>query len=389
MAKARIIERIRAPFDSFTRIEASSSIVLIACTVLALIAANSGLASSYDHFWHEERALSFSFAHLVNDGLMAVFFFVVGLEIKRELLTGELSSFKKASLPIFGAIGGMLVPALIFFALNNNTPTAGGWGIPMATDIAFAIGIVALLGKRVHPALKVFLLALAIVDDIGAIIVIAFFYTATINWTMLLIAFGLLGLLIAGNKNGIRSLFFYSIVGVIVWYLFLQSGVHATVAGVLVAFTVPSINKKNSEAESTLVRFENGLHGFVAFAIMPLFALANAGVTISGGAFASLAKPLTLGILLGLCIGKPLGITLFAWLGGKLNLASLPENVGWADLLRISMLGGIGFTMSLFITNLAFTDVGVIDKAKLGVLLGSFISGVIGYIFLSRKPFKA
>jgi NhaA family Na+:H+ antiporter len=389
MAKARIIDRIRAPFDKFIQIEASSSIVLIACTVLAFIAANSGFADGYSHFWHEERALSFSFAHFINDGLMAVFFFVVGLEIKRELLSGELSSFKKASLPIFGAIGGMLMPALIFFILNKDTPTAGGWGIPMATDIAFAVGVVSLLGKRVHPALKVFLMALAIVDDIGAVLVIALFYTSAINWSMLLIAFGLIGLLIGGNIKGVRSLWFYSVLGILVWLVFLQTGVHATIAGVLVALTIPASKEKDSEVESTLVRFENGLHSFVAYAIMPLFALANAGVSISGGAFASLAEPLPLGILLGLCIGKPLGITLFAWVGSKLKLASLPENVGWVDLLLISILGGIGFTMSLFITNLAFTDGAVIDEAKLGVLIGSLVSGVIGYVFLSRKPFKA
>lgn len=389
MAQSSFINKIRAPFERFIRIEASSSIVLIACTILAFIAANSGLASSYDYFWHEQRALSFSFAHFINDGLMAVFFFVVGLEIKRELLTGELSSFKKASLPIFGAIGGMLVPALIFFALNYDTPTEGGWGIPMATDIAFAVGVVSLLGKRVHPALKVFLMALAIVDDIGAVLVIALFYTSAIDWYMLLIAFGVIGLLIGGNVRGERSLWFYSILGMLVWLLFLKTGVHATIAGVLVALTVPTSTGKISEVESPLVRFESGLHGFVAFAIMPLFALANAGVSISGGAFESLAEPLPLGILLGLFIGKPLGITLFAWLGSKVKLASLPSGAGWIDLFFISILGGIGFTMSLFITNLAFTDGGVIDKAKLGVLLGSLASGVIGYLFLSRKPFKA
>lgn len=389
MAKGRIIGKIRVPFERFARIESSSSIILMVCTVIALVIANSGMAGAYEHFWHDERALSFSFAHFINDGLMAVFFFVVGLEIKRELLTGELSSFKKASLPIFGAIGGMLVPALIFFALNKDTPTAGGWGIPMATDIAFAIGVVSILGKRVHPALKVFLMALAIVDDIGAVLVIALFYTSAIDWYMLLIAFGLIGLLVGGNITGVRSVWFYAILGVLVWLVFLQTGVHSTIAGVLVALTVPASKRENSEAESPLVRFESGLHGFVAFAIMPLFALANAGVSISGGAFASLAEPLPLGIILGLFIGKPLGITLFAWLGSKVKLASLPSGAGWIDLFFISILGGIGFTMSLFITNLAFTDGGVIDKAKLGVLLGSLASGVIGYLFLSRKPFKA
>ena len=389
MIRSSVIRRIRAPFEKFTQVEASSSIVLLVCTVLALVAGNSSFADGYNHFLNNERAFSFSFAHFINDGLMTVFFFVVGLEIKRELLTGELSSFKKASLPIIGAIGGMIVPALIFLMFNRSTPTAGGWGIPMATDIAFAVGVVSLLGKRVHPALKVFLMALAIVDDIGAVLVIALFYTATINWTMLLIAFGLIGLLIAANIKGVHSLWFYSGFGILVWLLFLQTGVHATIAGVLVAFSVPASIGDNQKAESTLSRFENGLHGFVAFAIMPLFALANAGVSIFGGSFATIIDPLPLGIFLGLLVGKPVGITLFAWLGSKLNITSLPSNVAWADLFLISILGGIGFTMSLFITNLAFTDESVIDMAKLGVLLGSLVSGLLGYIFLSRKPFKA
>lgn len=389
MKKEHFFVRIRAPFERFIRIEASSSIVLIVCTALAFIAANSGLSDGYDHFLHEQRAFSFSFAHFINDGLMAVFFFVVGLEIKRELLTGELSSFKKASLPVFGAIGGMLMPAMIFFAFNKGTPTVGGWGIPMATDIAFAVGVVSLLGKRVHPALKIFLMALAIVDDIGAVLVIALFYTTTINWTILLVAFGLIGLLVAANNRGVRSIWFYSGFGIAVWVLFLQTGVHATIAGVLVALTVPASTGGNKEGESTLFRFENGLHGFVAFVIMPLFALANAGVSISGGAFASITEPLALGIFFGLLIGKPLGITLFALIASKVKLTSLPSGVGWSDLFLVSILGGIGFTMSLFITDLAFTDQGVIEKAKLSVLLGSFAAGVIGYIFLSKKPFKA
>lgn len=362
---------------------------------------------------------------------MAIFFFVVGLEIKRELLIGELSSFKKASLPIFGALGGMVVPALLFFSLNQGNDSASGWGIPMATDIAFAVGIVTLLGKRVHPALKIFLMALAIVDDIGAVLVIAFFYTAAINWSVLLIAFALLGLLIIGNMSGVRSLLFYSLVGIFVWLLFLQSGVHATIAGVLVALTIPAkpridpvkyakktrkllttfdeentsspsnhaneraqelvheIEKLSENVQTPLSRFEHALHKEVAFIIMPLFALANAGVQISDVSFASLTEPLPFGILLGLCIGKPLGITLFAWLGSKMRLATLPSNVGWRDLFLISILGGIGFTMSLFITNLAFTDQVMIDEAKLGVLIASLVSGVIGYLLLSRKRFKA
>lgn len=444
MEKTYIIDIIRAPFERFTRIQAGSSFLLIACTILAFIAANSSFADAYTHFWHEIGtiellsphlpgggiSLSYSYSHWINDGLMAIFFFVVGLEIKRELLIGELSSLKKASLPIFGALGGIVVPALLFFSLNQGNDSASGWGIPMATDIAFAVGIVTLLGKRVHPALKIFLMALAIVDDIGAVLVIAFFYTATINWSVLLIAFALIGLLIMGNISGVRSLLFYSLVGIFVWLLFLQSGVHATIAGVLVALTIPAkpridpvkyakktrkllttfdeentaapsnhanehaqelvheIEKLSENVQTPLSRFEHALHKEVAFIIMPLFALANAGVQISSGSFASLVEPLPLGIILGLCIGKPLGITLFAWFGSKMKLATLPSNVGWRDLFLISILGGVGFTMSLFITNLAFRDQVMIDEAKLGILLASLVSGVVGYLLLSRKRIK-
>jgi NhaA family Na+:H+ antiporter len=389
MKKSYLIRSIRAPFEKFLRIEAASSYVLVACTIIALSFANSSWGTAYSTFWNGYFIELFSFAHFVNDGLMTVFFFVVGLEIKRELLIGELSSLKKASLPIFGAVGGMVVPALLFFFLNRDTPTSGGWGIPMATDIAFAVGIVTLLGKRVHPALKVFLLALAIVDDIGAILVIAIFYTSTINVPILLMAFGLIGVLTIGNVFRVHSVWFYSLVGLVVWYLFLESGVHATIAGVLVAFTVPASKGNDPEIESPLFRFENGLHSVVAFFIMPFFALANAGVPISNESFLSLSEPLPMGILIGLCIGKPLGITLFAWIGNRSKLASLAQGIRWRDLFLVSILGGIGFTMSLFITNLAFTDLKVIEEAKLGVLLASLVCGLVGYVLLSRKRIKS
>jgi Na+:H+ antiporter, NhaA family len=369
---SKVKKYIRTPFERFLKLEAASSFLLMGCTVLAFIAA------SVDIF------LPHGIVHWINDGLMSVFFFVVGLEIKRELLVGELSSIKKASLPIFGAIGGMLIPAGIFIFFNNGLPTAAGWGIPMATDIAFAVGIVTLLGKRVHPALKVFLLALAIVDDLGAVLVIALFYTSSIEWSMLLGGVGVLLVLVAGNKFGVRSLLFYSLIGIVVWYLFLRSGVHATIAGVLVAFTVPASAAKQ-EHVSPLVKFEELLHKVTAYMILPLFALANAGVQISSDSFSRLVEPLPLGIMLGLAVGKPIGITFLAWLGIRLKLASFPTGVSLPELFSISILGGIGFTMSLFITNLAFHDPIMINEAKLGIVIASLVSGVVGYLVLLRR----
>lgn len=386
MKNTRLITKLRSSFDTFIQVEASSSIVLALCTTLAFIAANSILAQDYHHFWHNERLLGFSYEHIVNDALMAVFFFVVGLEIKREFLFGELSDFKRASLPIFGAVGGMIVPALIFVLCNNSSETIGGWGIPMATDIAFAVGVVSLLGKRVPPALKVFLLALAIVDDIGAILVIAFFFTTTISWVMIAASFVLLLVLFAGNKKGIRNIHFYWVLGIVTWYLFFCSGVHATIAGVLVAFTVPAATNHPTIADAPLARFENGLHNIVAYGIIPLFALANAGVSVSHTDLsASISSPLSVGILLGLCIGKPLGITLFAWIASKARMASLPEGIRWTELACISVLGGIGFTMSLFIANLAFTDRIHVDEAKLAIMLASLVSGIVGFLLLRTQ----
>lgn len=366
-------------FERLKKAESASSVVLVACTLLALILANTGASEFYDQLWNQKNAFTlqdysvhFSLAHIVNDGLMAVFFFVVGLEIKRELFVGKLSSVKKAALPIFGAIGGMLVPAALFLLITWGTSAQRGWGIPMATDIAFAVGIVTLLGKRVHPSLKIFLMALAIVDDIGAVVVIAIFYSSGINLVALGIASVFLLLLVIANGK-IQSLVFYSVVGICVWVAFVFSGIHPAIAGVIFAFTIPVRG-------STLEKFEAKLRIPVAFIIMPLFALANAGVSLGGVTLSSFSEPVTLGIIIGLVIGKPIGISVVSYLACRYGIAALPEGVGWKSLVLVSILGGIGFTMSLFINNLAFMDSGLMNDGKLGVLVGSFLAGLAGYL---------
>lgn len=425
------IERLTNPIQEFLHKEASGGILLIIATIIALIWANSPFADSYHYLWHTylsinlgNLSLNYSLHHWINDGLMVIFFFVVGLEIKRELLVGELSTLKKASLPIAAALGGMIFPALIYTVFNFGAEGAPGWGIPMATDIAFVVGILALLGKRVPLALKIFILALAIVDDIGAVLVIAIFYTAEISLTSLLIAAGLIILLAVMNKAGIRNLLVYTLVGIALWLAFLKSGVHATVAGVLLAFTIPAssrINTKkffdetntlindfdsagehgdnvltNSERLSIvdqienncekiltpLQRFEHGLHPWVSFFIMPLFAFANAGVSIGEGLTSALINPVGMGIIFGLFIGKQIGVFSFSYLAVKLKLATEPEGVSWKKIYAASILAGIGFTMSLFIANLAFTSPDLLDTAKVGILSGSLISGIIGFLIL-------
>jgi NhaA family Na+:H+ antiporter len=359
---------------------------------------------------------------------MAIFFFTVGLEIKRELLVGELSSIQKASLPIAGALGGMIVPAIGYVIFNSGGVGADGWGIPMATDIAFVVGIMALLGPRIPLTLKIFVLALAIADDIGAVMVIAIFYTAEISVTALIIAGVVLILLAIFNKLGTKSLIPYAILGLILWLAFLKSGVHATIAGVLLAFTIPASSRYNTQKfsekvkylinkfESTgehgpnvlsnaerqtsvmaieescekvltpLQRFEYGLHPWVAFFIIPLFALANAGVTLAGlDILAALFSPVSLGIIVGLFIGKQIGIFAFSFIAVKMKLASLPEGVNWKNLYGAGILAGIGFTMSLFIAGLAFADPELLDLSKIGVLTGSLLSGVVGFVFLKIK----
>jgi NhaA family Na+:H+ antiporter len=425
------IEKLTNPIQEFLHQEASGGILLIIATVIALAWANSPFAESYHHLWHTYVkidmggvGLNYSLHHWINDGLMVIFFFVVGLEIKRELLVGELSSAKKAALPIAAALGGMIFPALIYTIFNLGGEGASGWGIPMATDIAFVVGILALLGKRVPLALKIFILALAIVDDLGAVLVIAIFYTSNISLTSLMIAGGLIVLLIAMNRLGVRNLLIYTLIGVALWLAFLKSGVHATVAGVLLAFTIPvssRINTKKFKNETEnllkdfdnagehgedvltnsermtiidqienncekiltpLQRFEHGLHPWVSFFIMPVFALANAGVTIGSGLSSALTHPVSIGIILGLFLGKQIGIFSFSYLAVKLKLASEPEGVSWKKIYAASLLAGIGFTMSLFIANLAFNSPELLNISKVGILTGSLLSGIVGFIIL-------
>lgn len=423
------IERILSPLQEFMHAATSGGIVLIICTIIALVWANSPYADSYHHLWHTYITLDFggyvlkhSLHHWINDGLMVIFFFVVGLEIKRELLVGELSSAKKAALPVAGALGGMILPALIYFSLNAGKVGIAGWGIPMATDIAFVVGIMALLGPKFPFSLKIFILALAIVDDIGAVLVIAIFYTAEISLSALMIGAGLILLLIIFNRLGVRSLIVYTITGVALWLAFLESGVHATVAGVLLAFTIPVSSRINTKKFTTetkqlidqfdaagehgndvltnqervtviqtiesncermltpLQRFEHQLHPWVAFFIMPVFALANAGVTIGSGFMDALTNPISIGIILGLFIGKQIGIFGFSFIAIKLGIAAKPEGVNFTKMYGAGILAGIGFTMSLFIANLAFPTEDLLNIAKVGVLSASLVAGIVGYI---------
>ncbi|MBC7398063.1 MAG: Na+/H+ antiporter NhaA [Bdellovibrionales bacterium] len=358
----------------FLGLEAASGIVLFAFAAAALMWANSPYDASYRSLWQVSIA-NFSLHHWINDGLMAVFFLVVGLEIKREITEGELSSVQKASLPIAAALGGMIIPALIYAFLNRGTNGSAGWGIPMATDIAFALGVLSILGKRVPVALKLFLTAFAIVDDMGAVIVIALFYTAQISWFFLVLAFGILLILFVFNRIGILKTWIYLLLGVFVWFAFLKSGIHATIAGVLLAFVIPA---------RTGIKLEHFLHSWVAFGIMPVFALANAGVSLSGG---TLFHPISLGIIAGLILGKQVGVTLFSWGAVRLGYAVLPKGIRWIQLYAAGWLGGIGFTMSLFIANLAFQGSTLTNIAKLGILSASFLAGVVGaaILFLSSR----
>ena len=429
------IQRMLSPFARFARLESAGGIVLIACTLVAVAWANSPWAEAYHHLWETHLAVSlgpfaldYTLHHWINDGLMAVFFFAVGLEIKREVLVGELASPRQAALPIAGAVGGMLVPALIYAALNFGGAGAAGWGIPMATDIAFALGVLALLGPRTPLALKVFLAALAIADDLGAVLVIALFYTAEISLASLGVGLAGLALLTVANRMGARRPWVYVCVGLVVWVAFLKSGVHATVAGVLLAVTIPArtridsldflrrgrrlmdaFDRAGAEGEnlltnhrqqvvmqemenaveavqSPLQRIEHELQPVVAFFIVPVFALANAGVELGGDMGRALTAPVTLGVLFGLLVGKPLGITAFAWLATKLGMASLPEGVSWRALHAVSWLGGIGFTMSLFITMLAFRDPVLIEEAKLGIFAASIGAALVGWALIRRLP---
>lgn len=426
------IDKITEPASKFIHQEHTSGIVLFIGVLAAIIWVNSPFAHSYHQLWDIKVSLGFGNhalnhpLHLwINDGLMAVFFFVIGLELKREFMAGELSTIKKASLPMVAALGGMVVPALIYFFINKGTASEHGWGIPMATDIAFALALLSIAGKHIPSSVKVFLSALAVADDLGAVLVIAIFYSSHIDFAPLTIGVCLLTILLIGNKLGIRSIIFYLVIGFAVWVAFLLSGVHATIAGVLVAFTIPArtrINEKNyaeslrkllfdfeaqipnnstlttpeqhhtiekikkmtTDAETPLQKVEYGLHPWVAFVVMPLFALANAGIIIGADFFSSLLNPVSLGVMIGLVAGKFIGVLSATWLMVKFG-AQLPANSTWKQITGVALLAGVGFTMSLFISGLAFSHAEMVDQAKYGILLASLLAGILGVIVLKRS----
>ena len=433
------IARVLAPMQTFIHRSSSSGIVLILATIIALLIANSPFAHAYDELLHAYIGITIgpfelkeSVLHWVNDGLMVIFFFLVGLEIKREVSVGELSNPRAAALPIIAAVGGVVVPASIYLAFNAGGIGARGWGVPMATDIAFALGCLALLGDRIPFALKIFLTAVAIVDDLIAVLVIAFFYSAGLNFVALGIGFGVLGLLALANIFGIRRIIFYVVLGIVVWLAFLKSGVHATIAGVLIAFTIPGRNRIDAptfvrraneilhrldpdslpatpiltqeahqhavieleelceHVQAPLQKMEHSLHNWVQFLIMPIFALANAGVALSFGSMEGGMENVLLGIVVGLVLGKPIGLLGAAWLAIRLGIADLPQAVNWRHMLGAGVLAGIGFTMSLFIASLGFVDADVLAAAKLSILAASLIAGTAGLLLLSRmKPMPA
>lgn len=366
----------------FMESEKSGGLTLIVCTLISILLANSSIGEGYRGVW-DFHAGSHTVAEWINDGLMAIFFLLVGLELIQEIYEGELSNIKRAMLPISGALGGMLIPAAIYMSLNFGTDTHAGFGIPMATDIAFALGVLSLLGNRVPVSLKVFLTALAVIDDLGAIIVIAIFYTTSLAWVYLIIALGMFVLLLTLNKKfNVTNLIPYLIGGVIMWYCMLHSGVHATIAGVLLAITIPF---RRGDAKCLSNRMQHALHYPVAFIVLPIFALANTAMVIEGNWDQSVGEPFAMGILLGLIVGKPLGITLFSFISVKTGLCALPRGVNWKALLGAGMLGGIGFTMSIFITLLAFKgNAHYINESKLMILLASLASGIIGYAWLGN-----
>ena len=379
-------------FKEFFESEKAGGLILIICTVVSILLANSSLGPSYLHFWHSHFDLSmakisldYSMEEWVNDGLMAIFFLMVGLEVERELYVGELSVFKNALLPILAALGGMLIPAGIHFMFNHGTPTQSGVGIPMATDIAFALGVLSLAGKRIPTSVKIFLTALAIIDDIGAVIIIAIFYTKGLSLLYLSLSLLVFLVLLVFNRFGIRNLFLYIIPGILMWYFMLKSGVHATVSGILLAFAIP-FHSKNGQCS---LRVQHFLHKPVAFIILPIFALANTGIPLVGEWYKSFSSPNSLGIMGGLFLGKPLGIILFCFLAIKLKLSNFPSGMGWRYLIGVGVLAGLGFTMSIFITNLAFEAPQIIMDSKIAILSASLLSSLIGYIILKRLPKKS
>ena len=365
-------------FKDFFDSEKAGGLILIVCTILSLTLANSNFGTGYHHFWQTQFA-GHSIEHWVNDGLMAIFFLLIGLELERELYQGELSNFKDALLPIFAALGGIIIPAGLFMLFNFGTATQSGAGIPMATDIAFALGILSLLGSRVPTSLKVFLTALAVIDDLGAILIIAIFYTKTLLWTNLFISLGIFGLLFVFNRLKIKNLVPYLIGGVAMWYFMLNSGVHATITGVLLAFVVPF---GDGSKKSTSYILQHFLHKPVAFIILPVFALANTSIILSGDIGQTLTQNYSLGIAVGLIVGKPLGIFLFTFLAVAFGLCKLPGDLNWKSILGVGFLGGIGFTMSIFVTLLAFDNETIINNAKFVILISSLIAGLVGFIGL-------
>jgi len=380
------------PFREFFRSGSAGGMILLACVVISLTIANTDWGPLFGNLLATEVGTSFAGLRYpvllwINDGLMAIFFLMVGLEIKREMVEGELSSPKKAILPILAAIGGVVVPASIYFLLNKDHETAVGWGIPMATDIAFALAIITLLGKKVPASLKIFLAALAIVDDLMAILVIAIFYTSEVHLNYLMYGLGIFVLLVVFNNLGIKNIFFYVIPGLFIWYFIHHSGIHATIAGVLVAITLPTTP---DSTESSLEKLEHALFKPVNFLIMPLFALANTNILIEQEMLGGLFTPLGLGIILGLCVGKPLGIFLLSWISVKAGICRLPAGADWTHVIGVGMLAGIGFTMSIFIALLSFAGNDfLMSEAKFAVLLASLLSGVAGVLFLNRKSKKA
>ncbi|CAA9273355.1 MAG: Na+/H+ antiporter NhaA type [uncultured Chloroflexia bacterium] len=430
--RIRPVEQIVRPFQYFADKASSGGILLIAAAIVALVWANSPWRESYTGLWETELSFALGpfsieddLTHWINDGLMAVFFLVVGLEIKREILVGELSSPRRAALPLAAAIGGAVLPALIYVAINFGTESVSGWGIPMATDIAFALGVLALLGRRAPLGLKVFLTALAIVDDIMAVLVIALFYTSDVSWSALGVGAVFLVALVAANLGGVGKPLPYALLGIGLWLCFMGSGVHATIAGVLLAVTVPAssyidtreflkrsrslldhfeqagerggdpvlaneerqgalhaLNRANEDVEPPLQELEHALHPWVVFAIMPLFALANAGVLLGEDFTSTLLNPVSVGIVAGLLLGKQVGITLFAWLAVKSGISEMPQGVNWLHIYGASWLAGIGFTMSLFISDLAFAEGSLLDVAKVGILTASLIAGIVGWTII-------
>ncbi|MEN9524642.1 MAG: Na+/H+ antiporter NhaA [Bacteroidota bacterium] len=369
---------LKSLFSDFFHSEKSSGIVLIGCTILSLLIANSAWGEAYHHLW-ETQIGPYPLEFWINDGLMAIFFLMVGLEIEREIYVGELSSPRQAILPIVAAMGGMLVPAAIHFVLNEGTPTAAGFGIPMATDIAFALGILSLAGKSVPLSLKIFLTALAIIDDLGAILVIAVFYTNELSLSDLFISLGIFVSLFIMGKMGVRRLVFFLIPGVFMWYFLHESGVHATISGVLLAFAIPFAG---TGSESPSYRLQHALHNPVAFGIVPLFALANTGIKLEPAFYNSLLSLNSLGIIGGLVLGKPIGILSFCWLSVKMGWGALPKQVNWKQLLGAGMLAGIGFTMSIFITLLAFDEVQSVNDSKIAILSASLVAALAGLFYL-------